>query len=325
MTKKNITLFALLTSAVFLIISCSSAPKETDVVNSRKNKAAELTDFGNSYYENGEYKQALVFFRLALDENIAADYEEGIIKSCNSAGKAALNLGENESAEKYFLQALNLSEKLEDKNFRTVSSNNLGEFYFMTGDYKKAEKMFENAFASADTNSVESAVILHNLGRVFIKEEDYSKALSRFSQSAKINNAEKKHAELAANYYMIASVHSKKESYDNAESFLLKALEEDKIVENSFGIGKDFKALGIVNEKKGSLETAYGYYLKSYMVFDVLKNNSEIKEVLIKLSETAATLGREKDSAYFSSVLENYQDDSDIKPENAAPEKKTEG
>ena len=310
MTKKNKPLIALLVTSVFFIISCSSAPKETDVVNSRKNRAAELTEFGNNYSANGDYRQALVFFKLALDENIAADYEPGIIKSCNSAGNAALNTGETENAEKYFLQALSLSEKIDDRKSRSISSNNLGELYLRTGNYKKAEEMLEQAFAAADTKSIESAAILYNLGIALKKEEEYSKALSRFSQSAQINEAHKKHAELAANYYMIASIHSKEKSYENAESFLLKALEEDKIVENTLGIGQVQKALGIVNEKKGNLETAYGYYLKSYMVFDVLKNNSELKELLSKLSQTASILGREKDAAYFSSVLENYKDDS---------------
>ncbi len=306
--KKYNTLPAVLlflTAAVF--ISCSSAPKETDVVNSRKNRAAELTDFGNSYYANGEYSQALVFFRLALDENIASDNEPGIIRSCNSAGRASMDLENYEDAEKYFLQALSLSEKLEDRTFRTISANNLGDLYLRTEKYKKAEEMFDKSFASAETGSPEAAVILHNLGRIALKNgEDYDKALSRFSQSAKINLAEKKHAELAANYYMTASVYSKMESYDNAESYLLKALEEDKIVENSFGIGKDFKALGIVNEKKGNIETAYGYYLKSYMVFDVLKNMAEIKELLEKLTVISKELGMEKDSSYFASVLEKY-------------------
>ncbi len=313
MLKQHIKHFILILSAFLLMFSCSSAPKETDVVNSRKNKAAELTDFGNNYYAEGKYDQALVFFKLALDENIASDNEPGIAMSCNSAGKSSLNLDDTESAEKYFLQALSISEKLNDTKLRTVSSNNLGELYIRTGEYKKASEMLEKAFASAGTDSLEAAVILHNMGIAYKKDGDYTKALSRFSHSAKINQAEKKHAELAANYYMSASVYSKNKNYDNAESFLLKALEEDKIVENSFGIGKDFKALGIVNEKKGNLETAYGYYLKSYMVFDVLKNKPEIKELLGKLSETAATLGREKDSAYFSSALENYRDAGDIK------------
>ena len=307
MKKTKFTLFALLILSAAELISCSSAPKETDVVNDRKNKAAELTDFGNSYYANGEYRQALVFFKLALDQNIASDNEPGIIKSCNSAGKAAMNIDDMESAEKYFLQALSLSEKLNDKNFRSVSSNNLGELYIRTENYNKAENMLEKAFAAADTNSVEAAVILHNLGITLKREKEYTKALTKFSQSAKINNVQKKHSELAANYYMFASVYSKMESYDNAESYLLKALEEDKIVENSYGIGKDFKALGIINEKKGSLETAYGYYLKSYMVFDVLKNNREIQTSLKKLVETASILGRKKDSAYFASVLENHK------------------
>ncbi len=128
MNNKRITLFALLIFSAAVFISCSSAPKETDIVNDRKNKAAELTDFGNSYYANGEYTQALVFFKLALDENVASDNEPGIIKSCNSAGKAAMNADDMESAEKYFLRALNISEKLNDKNFRSVSSNNLGSF-----------------------------------------------------------------------------------------------------------------------------------------------------------------------------------------------------
>ena len=312
MNRKLIVLLISLTAASVLLISCSSAPKESDVVNSRKNKAAELTEFGNNYYAEGKYNQALVFFQLALDENTAADHESGIIKSSNSAGKAYLNMNDTENAEKYFLHALSLSEKTDDRKLRSVSSNNLGELYLRTGEFKKAEDMLEKAFVSADTNSEEAAVILHNLGTALKKEGEYTKALSRFGQSAKINKSKKNHAQLAANYYMTASVYSKKETYDLAESFLLKALEEDKIVENSFGIAKDFKALGLVNEKMGNTETAYEYFLKSYMVFDVLKINFEITEILQKLTQTASSLGREKDSAYFESVLEKQKEETVI-------------
>ena len=307
MNKKIITNLTIYTVLLFLLFSCSSAPKETDIVNSRKNKAAELTEFGNSYYSEGKYDQALVFFNLALEENIASDNEPGIIKSNNSAGKAYLYTDKLEMAEKSFKKAYEMSLKINDRDLRTVSSNNLGELYIRTGEYKKAEGMLEKAFDSAGTNSEEAAVILHNLGITLKKNKDYSKALSRFNQSAKINNSNKKHANLAANYYMIASIHSKKESYDNAESFLLKALEEDKLVENSYGIGKDFKALAIVMEKKGDTESAYGYFLKSYMVFDVLKIRPEIAAVLKKLKNTASQLERVKDSAYFASELEKYE------------------
>ena len=313
MLKQHFKHFILIVSAFLLMFSCSSAPKETDIINARKNKAAELTDFGNNYYAEGKYDQALVFFKLALDENIASDNEPGIAMSCNSAGNASLYLDDTESAEKYFLQALSISEKIDNRQLRSDSSNNLGVLYLRTGKYKKANEMLEKAFASAETNSVEAAVILHNLGTSYKKDGDYSKAIARFSQAAKINLSEKKHAKLADNFYMTASVYSKEKNYDSAETFLLKALEEYKLVEKTYSIGKTHKALGIVNEKKGNLETAYGYYLKSYMVFDVLKNNPEIKELLGKLSETAATLGREKDSAYFSSALENYRDAGDIK------------
>ncbi len=301
--NKLSVLFFLLLAGV--LTSCSSGPKETDIVNSRKNRAAELTDFGNKYYNDGKYEQSLVFFNLSLEENIASDFEPGIIKSNNSIGKVYLNLNDTETAEKYFLAAYDLSEKIKDKNLIIVSSNNLGELYLQTEDFRKAEKMLDKAFAAADSGSEESAVILHNLGISYKKQDDFDKALSRFNQAVKINIALKEHSRLAANYYMIASIYSKREDYNQAESFLLKALDEDKIIENSYGIGKDFKAIGIVLEKKGDTEAAYSYFMKSYMVFDVLKSRNDTVEVLEKLKNLAAELKREKDAAFFSARLDS--------------------
>ena len=74
---RNIILVLL---AFTLIVSCSSAPKQTEEITDKKHRAAEYTKFGNSYYNEGRYNQALQFFTLALNDNISVDNEEGIVR-----------------------------------------------------------------------------------------------------------------------------------------------------------------------------------------------------------------------------------------------------
>jgi len=81
-------------AALAALLSCSTAPKPRTEVNERKNRAAEFTRSGNERFAQGDYRQALSFFTLALNENVAVDNLEGICSSYNSIGMALLAQGE---------------------------------------------------------------------------------------------------------------------------------------------------------------------------------------------------------------------------------------
>ena len=122
---------ALLLILLFIFLSCSSAPEEQEEISNVRNRAAENTEFGNTYFNRAKYDQALSFFNLALTDNISVDNEEGIVQSYNSIGKVYLATGSIEAAENNFRLALGLAGKIETPSLISQSANNLGEVFLI--------------------------------------------------------------------------------------------------------------------------------------------------------------------------------------------------
>ena len=98
----------------FLLFACSSVPDQPKETVEKKNRAAEYTKAGNSYFNQGQYTQALQFFNLALNDNISVDNEAGIIQSYNSIGKVYMAAGYLDEAEQNFRSAAILAQILQD-------------------------------------------------------------------------------------------------------------------------------------------------------------------------------------------------------------------
>ena len=310
MTKKlflrNISFF--LTAIFFLfIISCSSAPKKASEVNTRKNRAADFIDFGNRYFKDGLYNQALVFFNMALDENIAADFEPGISKVKSSIGRTSLLIGDISNAEKYINEGYYLAKKLGDNELIAISANNFAELNIFKNLISEAEKLIFESIAHAKTKSTIQAESFHTLALIERKKGESEKALSTINKAIEINKDNKNYSNLAANYYFVASIYSQDNNYDKAVEMLNMALKEDRRIENSFGIAKDYKALGIVSLKNNKKEEAYSFFIKSLDIFKVIKNFEEQKGVLDLLITTSADLGKTSDSNNFKAQLRSLE------------------
>ncbi|MBN2534732.1 MAG: tetratricopeptide repeat protein [Spirochaetales bacterium] len=275
----------------FLIMSlfcCSSVPEQAEEVVAKKNSAAEYAGYGNNYYNQGMYVQALHFFALSLAYNGAVYHEAGMIQSYNSIGKVYIVLGSMEKAEKSFTDALELAMLIKDAGLIAQSINNLGELYLKQDNYDLALEKFTEALSYVKNLPIDKvAIIYHNMGIVYKRKDDTKTALDYFKRALKINLGKNYHEEIASNYYMISSIYSGNGDYKTALTYVLKALEEDRKVENSLGIAKDFQALGIIVLKTGKEDEAYNYFQNSLYVYTSLKkiypNFTLAKEIMMCL------------------------------------------
>jgi tetratricopeptide (TPR) repeat protein len=257
---------------IISLLGCSSVPEQAEEVIEKKNSAAEYAEYGNSYYNQGMYSQALNFFTLSLAYNGSVYHEEGMIQSYNSLGKVYIVLGDMGKAEKSYTDALELSLLIKNADLIAQSINNLGELYLKQEKYNLALKRFEQAMEYAKNLPEEKeAIIFHNIGIVYNRMNDEEKALEYFQRALRINLGKNYHEEIASNYYMISSIYSSRGDYETAVKYMQKALEEDRIVENSLGIAKDFQALGIIVLKAGKEKLAYNYFKKCIYVYQSLK------------------------------------------------------
>src|SRR5208337_4687783 len=92
-------------SISLLILSCSSAPKQSDTVLTVKIQADQGSASGQAYFRQGRYDLALQFFTQALSEYTSVDNGEGVVRSYNAIGKCDAALGSLDRAEDLFLRA----------------------------------------------------------------------------------------------------------------------------------------------------------------------------------------------------------------------------
>ena len=305
----NKKLLFFLAAIIFLFtISCSSAPKKSSEVNTRKNRAADYMEFGNRYFTQGLYNQALVFFNMALDENIAADFEPGISRVKSSIGRSYLLTGDLPKAEKYIVESYSLAKELNDPDLIALSANNAAELNIAKNIITEADKFISEAITQAKSKSATQAEAYHTLAVIERKKGNSEKALATINKAIEINKDNKAHSNLAANYYFAASVYSQDNNYAKAVEMLNIALKEDRIEENSFGLAKDYKALGIVSLKNNKKEEAYSFFIKSLDISRVIQNTDEEKSVLNYLIEISQDLGKTSDVKKFKDQLGAIKD-----------------
>ena len=115
---------------VFMIVlhtSCSSAPKDVEPETPGAVEASKFADFGNSFFNQARYTQAIEMYQLALDRYIRIDDQRGTVSAYNSLAKAYLAMGGTTEAEAMLqsaLKALRSGELIEqdDAGLRSAAS-----------------------------------------------------------------------------------------------------------------------------------------------------------------------------------------------------------
>jgi len=285
--------------------SCSSAPRTPDTVTDAKDQAAEYAEFGNRYFQRGNYSQALRFFELSLRENTSVDNRGGIALAYNSIGNVYLAAGDTETAEDSFTTAYEIALEISDSRLLLQSATHLGEVALRRQENGLAMEFFQQALAAQDdtTRAVDLAILYHNIATVHSREPDFERALEYLQAAMDINQSEKRLPELASNYYMLASVYSRRQRYDEALQAATRALELDKQTENSVGIAADLKALGLISRRAGSLEASLDYLRRSLEVVATIGLVDEARSLLGHLATVSRELGREADATQYEDQL----------------------
>jgi tetratricopeptide (TPR) repeat protein len=295
-------------SVSLVIGSCSSAPKQSDTVQTVKIQADQEAASGEAYYRQGRYDLALQLFTQALSGYTSVDDGAGIIRSYNAIGKSYVVLGSLDLAENIFLRARERAQG-ESPSLLFDSSINLGELYLAKGDAQSARTTLLNAntMPFPGRRSAQTAMLYHDLGTAEKNLGNSPKALEYFQLSLKTNLSNKYIAEAASDYYMIASVYSRDGMYDEALKNASLALSLDKRVESSPGIAKDLYAMGLIAAKKGDQGSAFDYFQRSYLVSTTLGFRDDMKKALARLVAAADALGRTTDAESYRHALADLE------------------
>ena len=307
--RRRAAALALTCTSLFLLQDCSTTPNKGGAVDETKELAEEYTRAGDENFRQGRYEDASTYHNLALEAYVRVDHEPGMVGSYNDIGKVNLRLNRLAEAESYFRDAYALSDAIDDPFLLAQSAGFLGELYLVRGEYLMARLKLEEAIGllGSRNKTPEAAVLLHNIGAVYKAIGELDTSLEHFDMARAINFRLGEHAELAANYYMIASVHSKMGRYEEAMRQAQLALEADKLVENSMGIAQDFLAMALISERSDDQLQAHDYFQRSLRVYQSLDLSAEVLKLLAHLEKSALALDRDDEARLHRAAIDELR------------------
>ncbi len=274
---------------LFIIFSCGSGSKDSNIKNQIKLNIEEFKKTGYSFYQKGNIENAINYFKRGIELAYSVDSTYQIIELYCLLGDIYLSIGDLNNASNAIFSAEKI-EKFENVNLFSVSlgiAKYYSKLYEKTKNEEylnKSQSYFEFAKNKIHTDD-EKASYYNNYAKLMLRTTNYSEALNNFEKALSINEAKKNYFGMADNYYNLGKLYEAKKEYEKALEYYKKALKYDKIVENSDGIYLDNKKIGIIYKIIGEKEKSIYYFEKSKKIAESINNKNYIEEIEKLLKE----------------------------------------
>ena len=249
-------------------------------------------NLGWFYYLKGNYPLALSYDLRALKIRDVLKDKKGTASTLNNIGVVYYNQGNRSKALEYYLMALKISEELQQKNLTASLLCNIGIIYDNESDdllltraekdsllnrslryYVKAMSTYKEV---GDLNGM--SLTLDNIGIIYSKQMDYSKALDHFNDAIKIAEEIGDKNALARHLGNIGSLYNNMKNYKQAEVFFLRSLTFSRDVQDLDGQMGINKSLSSLYFETGKYQLAFEYYKKYIVARDSISNEENIKK-----------------------------------------------
>ncbi|MBU4485299.1 MAG: tetratricopeptide repeat-containing sensor histidine kinase [Candidatus Delongbacteria bacterium] len=181
-----------------------------------------------------------------LQRSIEINYLKGQYGALNLLGNASFNICDYEKAQGYFLESINIAEKMKDNKSIAFGLNNIGIIFFRLKQFEKALEYYEKALEIKmkfdDKSSISTAY--NNIGLVYSNIKEYDKALNYFKMSLKI---------------------------------------DDEIC-NKYALCRELNNIGLVWKYKGNLKKSLKYFEESYSVSKEAEFNKGMASALSNIA-----------------------------------------
>lgn len=203
------------------------------------------------YNAQGNYAEALVYDRRALDFSSAIDHGTGVVAALNGLGEDYLGLGLFNDAFSYYQQALSKAEEVGDELMSAVVTYNLGRVFKETGQLAKSAEFIRQSMVLSEqiNDEVGRAYSLNDLGEIFLLQGEVESALESLQSALTV-----------------------------AED-----LDEDVI------IPQILINMARCYEEGGQMDIAVGFYDKAGVLFAKQSNITEVAKTNLKKGQVAMT------------------------------------
>ena len=195
---------------------------------------------------------------------------EDRIKDIAGLGAFHLKAFHLDDALHYYRAGLDLAEKTGDIKGVAQSRHQVGNIYFLRGDYDVALEQYRKSLDIREKIGDIAGVAksLHQVGIIYHMKGDYDAALEQYRKSLEIKEKIGDIKGVALSLWGIGNVYLDKGDYDNALEEYQKALKTFEKIGDIKNVAGCLHQVGMIYQERGEYDAALGQYQKSLAIFE---------------------------------------------------------
>lgn len=189
------------------------------------------------------------------------------------AGSAYYFKGNYDTAASYYYKALIALNKNTNELQRAGVLNELGKLFRKTRDLDRALLNYDEAFDIYRRKNAENemATILNESGVVFEYKGDYEEAIRRYKKSLSIKTRMNDTVGMAYSLNFLGGVYTIQKKFIEAEQYLLESLKLRQLIRDTFAIALNYSDMGTMYNEQGKYDKAITQYLLSNEIASRMK------------------------------------------------------
>ncbi len=216
-------------------------------------------------------------------------------------------------------QELLLAEKLNFKKGKAQAFHDLAGGYLYTDEYPKALAQCNLAYELLkDTKKSDEkevlGMILNTLGRIYLRNANYPKALSYLLEGLKVREQINDKLGIAQSYNYIATVYYNQSNHEQALIYNFKALKNREEASDKQGMAQSYNNIGAVYRQLKDYPQALEYNLKALKIDEELGNQygvaydlTNVANVYLKQKELDKALEFHLKALKIRESIKDYQ------------------
>lgn len=256
--------------------------KRLDIRNEKKLYMRIKNLLGIIERRKSNYEESKKYYNEALQvaEEINDIHYQGSILS--NLAHVAYNKGEYDEAIEIFTKAMEHLQKDDNLLSLGITYNNMGLAYQGKKEFDKALEYYKlslNIIKKIGDRKIYGN-ILSNCGAIYQEKKDYKTALDYYNSSLKIAEEFNDIQQIGIGYSLIGKLYLELNEIEKSLDNMSKALIYFNKIGDKRLAGLTYKALGEIYIKLNKFEEAFNYLNKSKDIFEMIKNNVELENVI---------------------------------------------
>ena len=205
------------------------------------------------------------------------------------------NQKQYDEAERYVLEAYQISQKLNDNIRLEITATTAGNIYYWKKDLKKAETFYQSAYDFSLLSGRVSGRTLNNLAIVYNNAKQYDKAIATYNKAIDVYKKRNEKELIAQAHINIGGSHNDAGHYAEAIEYVEMGIQELRALNSTAGMPEAYEELVSIYSHKNDLKNALDYQKK-----------------LTELKDSVAAKSRQKDLAEFQARFETSKKEGEI-------------